>query len=487
MFHPSCSRCTKRGIPCVYNANTSNPLALFMVNIAKDLNVDGGEVNMGSPSLSSVMPTPPVTSRGSTASSTTAMPLGLKSNNRTGFTDSLPKETDLNESLIDQMLNSNQFGGSMPTLPSPDESTNGMSSSNESSSPSNYLSDRCARYDYYRRTSKRPHSSSSSSQFSPEVSSAASTNEPMDLIIPSLGDLLDTVVPLRHFAHCYDFSSKIDTRTETMFCIERCKQYPSLFVRYIYTPFIHPTLYEEEIPKSLGVALSVCALYQELSDKNESAILASINSLSDSLVTQDIPNDIVEVLAFAQAICLTQCVRLFSGDIRTSSLAERAIPKLIFVLDRLAEYVIENGKPDLPWRRWVLIESMGRTLFVGFMSQYAYCSLRGDYFYDIVSDIPVTLSKKLWLARSLSGWQKGKELDPVHLCQPMVTQNLPVLYPEKFLESCASDSIDYEFFVCVALCCGVKKLETVLGRGLREFPEFLDGMSSLSKSRDVAA
>lgn len=472
MFHPSCSRCAKKGISCVYSSNTSNPVALLMAGISREFDVgavsgeetlNGGidgesPLNIGNALDGSFPPNSETFISAGSASSASSVS-GLASTSATSATSATSTAEDF--IFNDPALSGSLGIDDIRLLPSP-ESYNG-----EERNRSLFKKRRI----YY-------NSASGSYMVSPV--SSLSPSETMSLMTTTAMRDLFGISPLRHFVHRRDFSVTPGTPAETLFFIERSKQYPSLFARYAYTPFIHSVQFEEVLPRNLATALAVCTLNEQLTDKNESAVLTAINTLSECLLSEPLPSDISQLLTLAQAITLTQCVRLFSGDIRTSSLAERAILKLINLVDELAEYIAHNTRDDLPWQRWILRESASRTLFVVCISLCAYCSLRGDYFYELVSDIPATISKHMWLARSLSEWKKVKLTKDPALCHPLSRKD-PALQPKVVCAKLNKDDIDYEYFVFLAKYWGVRQAEAALGRSLREYTEFLDGAGLLSK------
>ncbi|KAH6887066.1 hypothetical protein B0T10DRAFT_575566 [Thelonectria olida] len=167
------------------------------------------------------------------------------------------------------------------------------------------------------------------------------------------------------------------------------------------TPWCHPQVYSDDMPRSMQDAQACCALYSAKNPRNSSAVLRTIDARANELISTELPPSAsaLEVLARSQALLLYQIMRLFDNDVSTRAAAEQAMPRLEAATLELLQHMvprgsIENGQPraeeafepaDLPlyplsatqefWSSWTLHESIRRTAVIAIFVTQLYARL----------------------------------------------------------------------------------------------------------------
>ncbi|KAH8911161.1 hypothetical protein BR93DRAFT_964975 [Coniochaeta sp. PMI_546] len=207
------------------------------------------------------------------------------------------------------------------------------------------------------------------------------------------------------------------------YSIDLVKDAPRRMVVDLQTPWSHPELYRDNMPRSMQDAIASCALYQAKNPRNSYVILHSIRTRLQELISTPAPKRPLEVLARVQAILLYVTILVFDGDILSRSAAEAATPALDSAAIGLVGLFGHNPffpsssappPPDsLPlypigparefWQSWVLQESARRTYMTSFFIQQLYLLLKGDIPKKCDSSLYLchfwTLSAHLWRAR----------------------------------------------------------------------------------------
>jgi hypothetical protein len=208
-----------------------------------------------------------------------------------------------------------------------------------------------------------------------------------------------------------------------IYSVKRMKAYTDLFVRQGSTPFINGNLYAESMPTTLLEVLSVCALYGQKTERNQSLVFRTISHKASRLVEDYVPVGLsaMEQLASVQALILYQIIRLFDGDIRQRADAERAVTtlnvwtkQLKLRMQRLSGTSQTDQFPALSltadsWRSWLFAESVRRTLIISFSVQGFYCFLKNgwdDSHHDF-EDLSFYAQRALWVAPSEHYWQEA--------------------------------------------------------------------------------
>jgi hypothetical protein len=199
------------------------------------------------------------------------------------------------------------------------------------------------------------------------------------------------------------------------YSIEQYKITPRMMVEQSCTPWSHPMLYDQHMPRSLQDAHAACALYITKNETNAEHVARFIAGRAEELVTATLPITHIELLARTQALILYQIMLVFGGDIRFYAQAEALLPYLEdmgTVLLSLAAELRDTVGP-LPlypgeaarsaWQSYIFRESVRRTALSIFHITVM-CTLLGGQLrsctHHIAMNNRVTLSAYLWRAKN---------------------------------------------------------------------------------------
>ncbi|KAG8671407.1 hypothetical protein FPOAC1_004654 [Fusarium poae] len=215
--------------------------------------------------------------------------------------------------------------------------------------------------------------------------------------------------------------------------VDEIKRAPEKMVLENQTPWSHPLLYKDGMPRSLQGnrsellymlftlancrldAHSSCALYMAKNRVNSPIIFRSIESRVNDLLATPAPITPSECLAHTQALILYQIIRLYDGDIGARASAELIIPAIeasAISLFSYAQFDIDATVITLPtypvaptkafWQDWILQESLRRTLLFSFYFVQAYRIMAGCKILQCDGRLGLchawTLSAHLWNA-----------------------------------------------------------------------------------------
>ncbi|KAK9368231.1 transcription factor gsfR2 [Lipomyces kononenkoae] len=189
----------------------------------------------------------------------------------------------------------------------------------------------------------------------------------------------DMLVPSRRRSFEFTFAA-ISSRLQ--FSIEQIVVTPRQMVLENQTPWCHPRLYIDFMPRSMQDALACCALYLAKNHINAQIIFSIIEAKVTDLLAAPEPITAIELLARTQALILYQIIRLFDGDIlamaaaaTTSSALEAATLALMPHVEFYDTSIMEEGgmlelcpmtSTKKFWQSWVFQESARRTLLFSF-------------------------------------------------------------------------------------------------------------------------
>ncbi|KAI1069748.1 hypothetical protein LB507_008324 [Fusarium sp. FIESC RH6] len=197
--------------------------------------------------------------------------------------------------------------------------------------------------------------------------------------------------------------------------VDEIKRAPEKMVLENQTPWSHPLLYKDGMPRSMQDAHSSCALYMAKNHVNSPIIFRSMESRVNDLLAAPAPVTPLECLAHTQALILYQIIRLYDGDIGARVSAERIIPAIeasAMSLFSFAQFDIDTAAISLPiypiaptktfWQDWILQESLRRTLLFSFYFVQTYRIMAGCKILQCDGRLGLchswTLSAHLWNA-----------------------------------------------------------------------------------------
>jgi hypothetical protein len=199
------------------------------------------------------------------------------------------------------------------------------------------------------------------------------------------------------------------------YSIEQYRLAPKTMVAQNCTPWSHPMLYEEHMPRSLQDAHAACALYITKNDTNTEHVARYIASRAEELVTATLPTTQIDILARTQALILYQIMLVFGGDIRLYAQAEALLPYLEDMGNVLLPFAAELNDTIGPlplypsaaarsaWNSYIFRESVRRTALSIFHITVMCTLLSGQLkscTHHIAMNNRVTLSAHLWQAKN---------------------------------------------------------------------------------------
>ncbi|KAJ5893369.1 hypothetical protein N7495_005060 [Penicillium taxi] len=163
------------------------------------------------------------------------------------------------------------------------------------------------------------------------------------------------------------------------FAVDVLEDAPRMMVLENQTPWCHPQLYKNYMPKDMQDAYACCSLYMSKNEINAPVITALLNSRAKDLLSTPEPTSLLELVARTQALIFYQIICLFDEDVRSQVTAERLFAALkssvlsylkILYLPRTQD-LTKLLPPSMEsiadfWNAWILQESARRTALFAF-------------------------------------------------------------------------------------------------------------------------
>ncbi|KAF2500918.1 hypothetical protein BU16DRAFT_499719 [Lophium mytilinum] len=160
------------------------------------------------------------------------------------------------------------------------------------------------------------------------------------------------------------------------YAIDRMKEAPATMVLENQTPWSHPLLYEDCMPRVLQEAHATCALYLARNETNSAFFARHVIDRVKEVTSSPPPTAPVDILARAHALILYQVMQAFSGDLQLYAHVGPTFPHLEESIYALYTTLQEAEDPPYPallslypaatarevWCAFILRESSQRTL-----------------------------------------------------------------------------------------------------------------------------
>jgi hypothetical protein len=241
-------------------------------------------------------------------------------------------------------------------------------------------------------------------EYPPFNSSFIPTLDPLSF---QFDDLLNpTLIPSRNV---YLSKDKLDG------CVQYFKGYLKSIIQHGRTPFINPKIYGDDdvLHPYLQDVYLICGAYLSKTAANENLIFRILSTkLEDLIAKRQFYCSFEDELASVQALTIYQTIRLFDGDIRQRGMAEAQFHLLDAWAMRLRQQIEFDHSLSIqtsPYRKWLLIESVRRTVLMSFFLKAIYFAIK-DGFCDKVPDmagLPLTAQGELWEVNSESEWMQA--------------------------------------------------------------------------------
>ncbi|KAF2111881.1 hypothetical protein BDV96DRAFT_649849 [Lophiotrema nucula] len=189
---------------------------------------------------------------------------------------------------------------------------------------------------------------------------------------------------------------------------------PRSFIDENRTPWCHPLLYEDGMPRCLQDAHAACALYLARNDLNGTFVTRHTMGRLDELLDSPKPDGLTDVMARSHSLMLYQIMLAFSSDMRYTRYNDSVDAELEWNGRKLHNLLLTAADPVGPiqiypcgaahtiWKDFIVRESARRTLLCVFHMLAMIHLMSGKYHSckDIQLSSRVSLSGLLWQAES---------------------------------------------------------------------------------------
>lgn len=233
--------------------------------------------------------------------------------------------------------------------------------------------------------------------------------------------------------------------------MEQLQGYPLAFAQQAATAFIHKDLVHAAFPQKIRVAFSICAAFACVNEVNYSALFQTLDAEVSGLLGSVSCSTLLEDLSKLQALVLYQIIRLFKGGLKQRTLAEQqqsVLGTLGLQLLQRTDAEIQGVRPT--WERWVLTESIRRTVIVAFMVNAVYSIFKNGICPELptLCVLPISTKQAFWNSRA------------AYLCQSH--EDTAVKYSQFTAQWLASPHRKLEPFekMILVACKGIGPVET---------------------------
>lgn len=177
------------------------------------------------------------------------------------------------------------------------------------------------------------------------------------------------------------------------------RDYPTQFASQAETAFIHRSTMESEVPAPLQAAFGISALCSVMNEFNRPIVFKTLDAEIMRLLNPASGRSLVEELAILQAATLYQIIRLWHGGVEQRMIAEQQeFPQRSYALTLLRRADAELETADRNWEKWVLAESVRRTVLVTFKLYTLYWAFKNRVCAEIpgLDILPVSTKGFLW-------------------------------------------------------------------------------------------
>jgi hypothetical protein len=233
--------------------------------------------------------------------------------------------------------------------------------------------------------------------------------------------------------------------------IDAVRNMLSSWVNDGHNAFIHPRLYDGDLPKCMEDAFTTLSAYINRTPAVKNKVLQILEQRAAALSCQVLLPEqgvasILAHLARFQAMFVYVFIGLFDGAVHARVVAERHIPllrlwhrELLALLQGLAGFeaasnaTLDYHASSAAWKLWVLTESARRTLLVVETNLNTYQMMTAGWL-ECPGCVMFTARQGLWQSGSAAQWEK--------ICTEKSPLMIPSLRPEAMMEKHAADEID---------------------------------------------
>ncbi|KAI7784884.1 hypothetical protein LA080_008915 [Diaporthe eres] len=187
--------------------------------------------------------------------------------------------------------------------------------------------------------------------------------------------------------------------TNFSYAMDKIREAPSTMLLENQTPWCHPLLYRENMPRVMQEAVSACALHASKNAVNSRVIMRCIETKVDDLLSSAPQPGLLNALARTQALLLYQTIRFFDGDVLARSSPDTWLTTPPCHVDNPSLSLSQPSREF--WRAWADQESARRTFLVASFFVHIWKMLTGQPLVQRWDDEELkrqcwTLSAHLW-------------------------------------------------------------------------------------------
>ncbi|KAI8724989.1 Zn(2)-C6 fungal-type domain-containing protein [Fusarium sp. LHS14.1] len=235
---------------------------------------------------------------------------------------------------------------------------------------------------------------------------------------------------LEQAQHCMTDFNPLDVhdkRTRIGFVVDAVSHLYKDFARTRTLPFIHPRLYGSSLPRTMIAAFSAASAYAARTPENKAWVYKLVTDVAKDIHLEgERASTPLEKLARVQALVVLDSIRMFDGDITLRAASEREAPQSLAWLGALEELRAElegkddsissysREKPPPSWEGWMLLESIRRSLMMGYSYLCVTYILKSQEppYRIFESPFAFTASKYLWEADSSMNFYRAWQTKP---------------------------------------------------------------------------
>ena len=196
-----------------------------------------------------------------------------------------------------------------------------------------------------------------------------------------------------------------------MSLMKQLRAFALTFVREQRTPFFHPHLYTDGVPKPIQDVYMVllCRARSRKTRDNRELVFQILQSKVVELerATRG-PTSFIDKLAFCQTLLLGYIMCAFDSGARLRALADVQMRLLIDLADELWRRAPSQISNDLnPWQAWLYAESVRRTIIISHLLRDFHSMLKYGYFTHtlFIEALPFDVRTSLWDVSSTHEWE----------------------------------------------------------------------------------
>jgi hypothetical protein len=200
------------------------------------------------------------------------------------------------------------------------------------------------------------------------------------------------------------------------FCVGQFKESITALVQQSQNAFIHCSSYRDSLPSFYQDLLGTSALYLSKSPQTQALVFQILDRKVSALINHfNVPSwPIDEGLLGVQALVVYQIIRLFDGSIRPRAAAEHDFMHLQAWTGNLQQtyQASQHACSSSPYKRWIYLESVRRTIMMSVLLQGLYGQLRDGAcaLVPLLAGLPMSMSASLWKMPEIQWWKsQGRE------------------------------------------------------------------------------